>query len=197
MGRHVTNAKPLQVERPSPLHHQLPPYLFHPHPPPMALQHSLLARKFSTDFETPAAFSLVKLRLPISLHGPGSLIESSAVTGATRRNYHTAIVRSAMPDVTRRCINIQVWAVPSYSFASSGTTWLATQPEDFRNRHIPFPCHEDNGNLRPTPTSFGEPLRCGGYNDRRPGWVFLKEINFELPFTQTVCLQTQSSSSTH
>lgn len=151
---------------------------------------SLLARKFSNDNETPAAFSIVKVRLPISLPGPGSIMDSSGVTGANRRNYHTVIVRSAIPDVTRRCTIIRVWPVPSYSFSDS---WLASQPDDFRNRHIPLPCQQDTVNPRPTPTAFGAPLQCGGYQNRRPGWVFVKEVDFDLPFTQTVCFPTCST----
>lgn len=151
----------------------------------MALQHPLLTRKFSNDFETPAAFSLVKLRLPISLPGPGSIIGSSAVSGATRRNYHSAIVRSAVLDISRGCVNMRVWAVPSYSFNPS---WLATQPDDFRNLHIPMPCQQLDAHTGSTPIPFGQPLDCGGYLDRRPAWVFLREIDFDLPLTQAVCL---------
>lgn len=152
----------------------------------MTLERTLLARKFSKDYETPDAFSIVKLRLPVNLPGPGSLIESSGVSGATRRNYHSAIVRSAVLDITRGCFSMRVWAVPSYSFCPS---WLSSQPEDFRNRHIPLPYQDANADFASsTPAAFGEPLDCGGYQDRKPAWVYLREINFDVPFTQTVYL---------
>lgn len=153
--------------------------------PPMAT-HTLLSRRFNTDHETPQARSLIKLRLPSPLTGPnGSSISSSAVTGATRHNYHTVIVRFAFADIRQRCIHMSVWPVPAYSGAASSTQWLASQPLAQRNINIPFPCEVDD-EPRPTPAAFGPPLQLAGYRDRRPSWVLLQPQNFDLPYSQMV-----------
>lgn len=49
------------------------------------LERPLLARKFSNDFEIPAAFSHAKLRLPFDFPGPGSVLESSGSTAEDDR----------------------------------------------------------------------------------------------------------------
>lgn len=150
----------------------------------------LLARSFSTDEEIPEVRSIVKIRLPKAISGPGSLLSGSAVSGATQGTYHSAIVRYSIPDYARRCIVVSVWPVPAYSAAvawySSGAAWMRDQPEDFRDANIPFPSDEDTREPPHPPCGFGEPITISQYRDRRPSWILMESQTLDLAFTKAV-----------
>lgn len=152
--------------------------------------YSLVARRFSTDEEIPEVRSIVKLRLPNPIAGPGSLLSVSAVSGATQANYHSAIVRYSIPDYARECIVISVWPIPAYSAgvvrASSPAAWMRDQPQLFRDANIPFPCHHDTQDPRPPPSRFGAPITLPQFRDGRPCWILMESQTFDLPFTKAV-----------
>lgn len=169
------------------------------HPGDMAsiptLEHySLIARRFSTDGEVPVALSIIKLRLPNSIPGPGSLISDSAVSGATSANYHSVIVRSAVINFQKSSIEISVWPLLSFSASLRGASpanaviWVDGQSQDWKDNHIPFPSIQDPGNLLCPPAAFGRPLSREGYQDRRLSWVAMGQQTFDLPFSKAVSL---------
>jgi hypothetical protein len=58
----------------------------------------------------------------------------------------------------------------------SSTSWLLSQPADFRKLHIPMPYEQIPSLMQqhpvfPTPAQFGEPLEVGGWKNSKPSWV--------------------------
>lgn len=151
---------------------------------------TLLPRRFSQDEEIPEVRSIVKLRLPNPIAGPGSLLSVSAVSGATQGNYHSAIVRYSLPDYARRCIVVSVWPIPAYSAAvaraTSAAAWMGDQPQGFRDANIPFPSQQDTLQARHPPSGFGEPITMPQFCDQRPSWILMESQTFDLPFIKAV-----------
>lgn len=167
------------------------------HPFPNA-SYSLLARRFSEDEEIPEARSIIKIRLRSPISGPGSLLSVSAVSGATQSNYHSALVRYAIPDFARGCNVISVWPIPAYSSAvvraSSPAAWMRDQPQPFQDANIPFPCHQDRHDPRPPPVRFGVSITSPHFRDRRASWILMEPQTFDLPFTKAVSPPSPGSS---
>lgn len=159
--------------------------------------YAMVPRRFSMDEEISEVRSIVKLRLPNPIAGPGSLLSVSAVSGATQANYHSAIVRYSMPDYARECIVISIWPIRAYSAgvvtASSPAAWMRDQPQLFRDANIPFPCHHDTQDPRPPPPRYGAPVTLPQYRDRRPCWILMESQTFDLPFTKAVSPPPPSS----
>jgi hypothetical protein len=160
----------------------------------------LSLRRYPTS-PPPLVGELIKLRFPAILHGPNSHLSSSALTtlSSGRQPQHSALVLSVRPNIAQRSITIVAYPVPSYSNASTETSydsaeaWLAEQPEWKRRRHVAVPPVVGGEGPVLRPTCNGE-----GWEDRRPCWVLLQEITVELPFerawkayTHTVCFSQE------
>lgn len=156
-------------------------------PPPV-----MISVTIATGASVPVFGEALRLRLPLPLGGPGSLLNPTAPTGATRYNYHTAFVQSISRTPT--AIVLGVLPAPSFSHPDdqglSSATWLLRQTPSFQDRHLPLPYAELETNqphpATPTPAAFGEPLDVGGWRDRRPSWIDIDGMKVELRRTTRV-----------
>ncbi|KDQ19489.1 hypothetical protein BOTBODRAFT_440312 [Botryobasidium botryosum FD-172 SS1] len=137
---------------------------------------------------TPGA--VITVRLPQGLRGPGSRLTSaqSLPSGATRANYHHAVVLRLI-GMPRDVIDLLVLPIPAYSAEDpdtglSSTRWLLEQPQDFQDEHIPIPYHSNAQHPPfPTPPSFGAPLNIGGWRHTSPSWVLTVPQSMTLKYT--------------
>lgn len=124
---------------------------------------------------------------PTASPGPGSLLNTSAPTGATRFNYHTAFVKSF--SFKTGILYLEVLPAPSFShpdeFGDSSATWFLKQDLYFRDRHLPllyyhFAQPDPPQPPTPTPQAFGIPLNLDGWLGRRPSSLDIDGMALEI-----------------
>ena len=148
---------------------------------PSSSVRELVKHKFAEDRYIPYNGEIILVRLSEDLAGPGSTLPSVAdlPSHATRRNFHHAILLSSSIPISG--LEFIVFPAPAYSAADpishlTSTDWLLSQPAAFQQTHIPLPFEERTPPeqaqpLFPNPVAFGEPLKFGGWKDRKPSWV--------------------------
>ena len=177
---------------------------------------SLVAHKYDLDQYLPRPGEIILVRLAMDLHGPGSALSTlrGLPTGANKHNYHHAAVVSST--LASDFLELTVFPVPAYSTEDpdshlSSASWLLSQPDDFKNMHIPLPYETalptpvifgDSDVTSPstpprpsfpTPVAFGDSLEVGGWKDRRPSWVVAVPQVVPLKFTTQVCILSRLS----
>ena len=160
--------------------------------------HILVSHKYGTDEHLPDYGEIIVIRLSEDIFGPGSIIESNSnlPSGATRENYHHAVIlRVGLQVVPGGLVLFTVLPMPAYSFPDpvsglSSTSWLLDQAVDFQQRHIPVPYEEAPTLMQhppfPTPVQFGDSLQIGGWKHDRPIWVQTVPQVASLKYTTTV-----------
>lgn len=156
-------------------------------PPTTVTYPPLVSRKYLEDDLLPRPREAIAIRLPLALHGPGSIQSSTinesdytTVNHRRRPRYHVAIVQNASLNIETGEINLILWPVPSYSGAvldgyNASVDYVESLPQNSRDRHIPMPCAPQAGiRQATTPADFGAPLFVAGFLDRRPSWVLLE-----------------------
>lgn len=155
----------------------------------------MMSVTIATGASVPVFGEALRLRLPRALSGPGSILNATAPTGATRFNYHTAFVKAISQSAT--AIVLEVLPAPSYSHPDdqglSSATWLLRQTPSFRARHLPLPYTQPAPPLPPHPATptraeFGPPLHLRGWRDRCPSWIDIDTMQVELRRTTRVCV---------
>jgi hypothetical protein len=172
---------------------------------------TLVAHKYNSDHYLPRLGEIILACLATDLHGPGSdlSILRNLPTGANKHNYHHAVVLRTL--ASDDGLEFTVFPAPAYSTQDcdshlSSASWLLSQPDDYKNTHIPLPYETplptavtfgDSDVTRlsppphpsfPTPVAFGDPLEVGGWKDRRPSWVVAVPQVVPLKFTTQVCI---------
>lgn len=158
---------------------------------------TLVSYKFAECKTLPRLGEIIPVCLSQDLFGTGSEIatQSNLPSGATRYNYHHAMVLHLVLEDT---ISLTILPMPSYSSTDpvsglSSTSWLLAQPEDFQRLHIPVPYEEDPTRTHPhppfpEPAGFGSPLEIGGWKHSRPSWIQAVPQLVEWQETTTVCI---------
>jgi hypothetical protein len=148
---------------------------------PSSSVRELVKHKFAEDRYIPYNGEIILVRLSEDLPGPGSTLPSvtDLPSYATRRNFHHAILLSSSIFISG--LEFIVFPAPAYSATDpishlTSTDWLLSQPAAFQQTHIPLPFEETTPpeQVQPlftTPVAFGEPLKVGGWKDRKPSWV--------------------------
>ena len=136
----------------------------------------LVSYTYATDKYFPRNGEVIVLRLPQVHFGPGSTLGSGRDLAS--HDYHHAVVIDSRVDVHDSLLMLTVLPMPAYSAIDpisglSSTSWLLSQPADYRKLHIHVP-HEHTPlvpqphPLFPTPAQFRDPVEFGGWKDRRP-----------------------------
>ena len=134
---------------------------------------------------------------PKAHFGPGSTLGSGRDLAS--HDYHHAVVIDSRVDVHDSLLMLTVLPMPAYSAIDpisglSSTSWLLSQPADYRKLHIPVP-HEHTPLVPqphppfPTPAQFGDPVEFGGWKDRRPSWIQAVPMLIHLTFTTNVRIE--------
>lgn len=162
---------------------------------PSSSVHELVKHKFAVDRYIPYIGEIILVQLSEDLPGPGSILHSfgDLPSKATGRNYHHAILLSSRTYFSG--LEFVVFPVPAYSATDpishlTSTNWLLSQPAPYQQAHIPLPFEETTAEqAQPpsmTPVAFGEPLKVGGWKDRKPSWVLVVPQLVKLKTTTLV-----------
>jgi hypothetical protein len=159
---------------------------------------TLVSHIFDDDGYLPAPGEIAGVHLSHDLAGPGSVLSSlqNLPSQATSRNYHHAVALNV--NYSETVLEFNIFPIPSYSGEdehASGlmsTTWLLNQPLHIQQLHIPLP-HQISTSSQaqphfPTPAVFGETSHVGGWNNRRPSWVFTVSQVAIMKTSTKVCI---------
>jgi hypothetical protein len=163
----------------------------------------IVNHKFADDHHVPHIGEFLVVRLSEDLVGPGSALASlsNLPSRATRYNFYHAVLMGF--EYSSSGLQFTVLPTPAYSGVGSlsdptSSSWLLSQPADFQHLHIPLPFEEaapsEQAQPRfPTPIAFGQPLKVGGWKDKRPRWVLAVPQVVALKTTTLVCIISNSS----
>jgi hypothetical protein len=118
---------------------------------------------------------LIMIRLPFDMRGPPSSLPHSALSGATRRNYHPCVVLSTLQ--TLDSWHVIVYVCRSYVYDPNPASFVLSLPPNEFDYLLPVP-----SNPRPaTPAAFGAPLSFDStYLSWKPGWLIAKEVIIDM-----------------
>jgi hypothetical protein len=174
-------------------------------PPLLSPSPTLISYNFAESRSVPGVGEIIAICLSQDLFGPGSEIATRNLpSGATRYNYHHAIVLQWAMDFTFTIL-MTVLPMPAYSSTDpasglSSTSWLLAQPEDFQRLHIPIPYDEDSTCTHPhppvpVPAGFGGPLKLGGWKNSKSSWI--QAVPQVIEMSQTSMVHIFSAGSIH
>ncbi|KAF8250252.1 hypothetical protein K440DRAFT_659692 [Wilcoxina mikolae CBS 423.85] len=122
----------------------------------------------------PPRGSVIIIRLPFSMPGPASVISSSAVSGATRYNYHLCIVINSMGGF--HDWELDVFVCRSFSEQLDPISYVSGL-DQLTSKYL-IPLHWDPA--LPTPAVFGAPLSLPDYIPRRATWVIASSCHINM-----------------
>jgi len=144
----------------------------HPLPPPL--------RPYSNGVRTanvrlPDIRELIMIRFPFDMRGPPSTLPHTALSGATRQNYHPCVVQSILQTVEGW--HIIVYVCRSYVHAPDPVSFVRSLPPNEFDYLLPVP-----SNPRPaTPAAFGAPLSFDStYFSPKASWLIAKPITIDM-----------------
>jgi hypothetical protein len=162
----------------TPFHTRLQTYLRNPmslsrtlHPPLRPYSNG----KPAANVRVPHIGELIMIRLPFDMRGPPSTLPDTALSGATRENYHPCVVRCTLQ--TLDSWHVIVYVCRSYVHDPDPVSFVQSLlPNEF-NYLLPIP-----SNPRPaTPAAFGAPLSFDStYFARKAGWLIAKPITLKM-----------------
>jgi hypothetical protein len=123
----------------------------------------------------PAIGELIMLRLPFDMRGPPSTLPHTALSGATRQNYHACVVRSVLR--SWEGWQVTVYVCRSFVHEPDPVSFVLSLPPNEFDYCLPVP-----SNPRPaTPAAFGAPLSFdSNYFSPKAGWLIAKPITVEM-----------------